>query len=91
MFIRDILRTPLQRRGQEVDDVVQQHLGPQAGEGGAADHREQGEVLHAGVEALDHLGIGKLLAIEEPLHELLAGLRHGLHQGVVQLLSLIHI
>ena len=81
------LRTPLQRRGQEVDDVVQQHLGPQAGEGGAADHREQGEVLHAGVEALDHLGIGKLLAIEEPLHELLAGLRHGLHQGVVQLVE----
>ena len=79
------LGLPLQGVGEEVDDGVQKHLGAQAGGGGAADHGEEGQVLDAGLQALDHLGVGKVLPLEEFVHELLAGLGHGFLQGLVKL------
>ena len=73
--------------GQQVHDVVQQHQRAHAVDGGAAQHREQGELPHALPQALDHLGVGEVLAAEELVHEFLAGLGHGLLQGVVELLD----
>ena len=75
----------LQGVGQQVHDEVQQHQGAQAGIGGAAHHGDQGAVPHAGAQALHDFGVGKALAGEELLHQLFAGLGHGFHELVVQL------
>ena len=73
--------------GQQVHDVVQQHQGAHAVDGGAAQHGEQAQFPHALAQAVDHLGVGEILAAEELVHEFLAGLGHGLLQGVVELLD----
>ena len=65
--------------------MVHQHQGTQQVDGGAAHHREQGQLPHALAQALDHFHIGKIFAGEEFVHELLAGLGHGLLQRVVEL------
>ena len=80
-------RAALQRIGQQFHDDVQQHAGAEARKGGAAYHREQGQVLYALTQALDHLGIGEILAGEIFLHPLLAGLGHGFLERVVQLVQ----
>ena len=71
--------------GQQVHDIVHQHQGAHAVNSRTAQNREQGQVAHALTQAGDHLGIGKVLAGEELVHELLAGLGHRLLQGVVEL------
>ena len=81
----------LQGVGQQIHDKVQQHQGAQAGVGGAAHHGDQGAVPHAGAQALHDLGIGEGLAGEELLHKFLAGLGHGLHELVVQLVYHAHL
>ena len=71
--------------GQQVHDVVHQHQGAHAVDGGAAQHGEQAQLPDALAQALDHFGVGEVLAAEELVHELLAGLGHGFLQGVVEL------
>ena len=73
--------------GQQVHDVVQQHQAAHAVDSGAAQHGEQAQLPHALAQALNHLGVGEVLAAEELVHELLAGFGHGLLQGVVELLD----
>ena len=82
-----LYRGTLQGVGDQVHDGVQQHQGAQALHGRAAEHREQGELPHTLAQALDHLGIGKVLAGEIFIHELLAGLGHALLQRVVELVQ----
>ena len=71
--------------GQQVHDVVHQHQGAQAVDGGAAEDGEEAQLPDALAQALDHLGVGEVLAGEELVHELLRGLGHGLLQSVVEL------
>ena len=71
--------------GQQIHHVVHQHQAAHAVDSRAAQHGEQTQLPHALAQALDHLGIGEVLAAEELVHELLAGLGHGLLQGVVEL------
>ena len=71
--------------GQQFGDVVQQHQGAHGVHGGAAQHGEQAQLPHALAQALDHLGIGEVLSGEELVHKGLAGLGHGLLQGIVEL------
>ena len=71
--------------GQQLHDVVHQHQAAHAVDGGAAHHGEQAQLPDALAQALDHLGVGEVLAAEELVHELLAGLRHGLLERVVEL------
>ena len=73
--------------GEHLHDGVQQHPGAQAAYGGAADHREEGKVLHALAQALEHLGVGEILAGEILVHEFLAGLGDGFLQSVVKLVQ----
>ena len=73
--------------GQQIDDVIHQHQASQAGNAGAAEHREQAQLLHASVQAVQHLAIGELVALEEPIHQGFVSLGHGLLQGVVELLD----
>ena len=71
--------------GHELHDVIHEHQGAHGVHGGAAQHGEQGQLPHALAQALDHFHVSKVLAGEELVHELLAGLGHGLLQGVVEL------
>ena len=71
--------------GQQVHDVVHQHQGAQAVDGGAAEDGEEAQLPDALAQALDHLGVGEVLAAEEFFHQLLAGLGHGFLEGVVEL------
>ena len=71
--------------GHQFHDVVHQHQGAHGVHRRAAQHGEQGQLTHALAQALDHLDIGEVLAGEELIHELLAGLGHGLLQSVVKL------
>ena len=73
--------------GQQIHDIVHQHERAHAVDSGAAQHREQAQLPDALAQALDHLGVGEVLAAEELVHELLAGLGHGLLEGVVELLN----
>ena len=73
--------------GQQLHDVVHQHQGAHAVDGGAAQHGEHGQLPHALAQALDHLGIGEVLAVEELVHKFLAGLGHRLLQRVVELVN----
>ena len=75
----------LLRRGQQLHDVVQQHQRTHACHGAAAQHRENAQLPDALTQPLRHFRIGKVLAVEEALHELLAGLCHGFLQCVVEL------
>ena len=75
----------LHRVGQKLHDIVHQHQGAHGGHGGAAQHGEEGQLPHALAQALDHLHIGEVLAGEEFVHKLLAGLGHGFLQSVVEL------
>ena len=71
--------------GQQIHDVVHQHQRAHAGDGRAAQHREQAQLPYALAQALDHLGVSKVLTGEELVHKGLGRLRHGLFQGVVEL------
>ena len=71
--------------GQQVHDVVHQHQRAHAADGGAAQHGEQAQLPHALAQALDHLGVGKVLTGEELVHKGLGRLGHGLFEGVVEL------
>ena len=71
--------------GQQIHNVIHQHQGTQAVDSGAAQHREQAQFPHALAQALNHLGVGKVLAAEELVHKFLAGFGHGFLQGVVKL------
>ena len=71
--------------GEQVHNVVHEHQGAHGVDGGAAQHREQGQLPHALAQALDHLDVGEVLAGEELVHKLLAGLGHRLLQSVVEL------
>ena len=75
------------RLGKKLDDGIHQDTGAHALKGGAAHDGEEGEILHALAQALDHLGIGEILAGEELLHELLARLGDGLLERVVELIK----
>ena len=77
--------------GQQIHDVVHEHEGAHAVDGGAAQHGEQAQLPDALAQALDHLGVGEVLAAEELIHELLAGLGHGLLEGVVELGDDVHL
>jgi len=72
-------------RGQQFHDVVQQHQRAHACHGAATQHREDAQLTDALAQALGHLGVGEVLAVEEALHEFLAGLGHGFLQCVVEL------
>ena len=74
-------------RGQQLHDVVQQHQGAHISHGAAAQHGEHAQLTDALTEALSHLGVGEVLAVEEALHEFLAGLRHGFLQRIVELVD----
>ena len=71
--------------GQQVHDVVHQHEGAHAVDGGAEEDGEHGQLPHALAQAADHLRVGEGLAAEILVHHLLGGLGDGLFQGLVEL------
>ena len=77
--------------GKQVHNVVHEHQGAHGVDGGAAQHREQGQLPHALAQALDHLGVGEGLAAEVLVHHLLGGFGHGLLQGLVELGDHVHL
>ena len=71
--------------GQQVGNIVHQHQGADAVDSGAEEDGEHGQLPHALAQALDHLGIGEVLAAEVLVHHFLGGLSHGLLQSLVEL------
>ena len=78
-------------RGQQLHDVVQQHQGAHISHGAAAQHGEHAQLTDALTEALSHFSVGEVLAVEEALHEFLAGLRHGFLQRIIELVDDGHL
>ena len=68
--------------GHVFHDVVQQRVHALAQDVGAHGHGHDAAVAHIGAQGSPDLRVRKGLAAEVPLHHLLAGLRHGLHQRV---------
>ena len=73
--------------GQQADDVVHQHEASETSNTGAAEHREQAQFRNALVQAVDHFGIGEVVTLEEPVHQLLVGFGDGFLQSIVELLD----
>ena len=75
----------LNRVGQQIQHGVHEHQRAQTADGRAAEHGEQAQLPDTGVQALDHFGVGEVIAFEEPIHQLLVGLGNGFLQGIVKL------
>ena len=75
------------RLGKKLDDGIHQDARAHALNGGAAHDREEGQVLDALAQAMDHLGIGEVFTGEELFHKFLARLGDGLLERVVELIE----
>ena len=75
------------RLGKKLDDGIHQDARAHALNGGAAHDREEGQVLNALAQAMDHLGIGEVFTGEELFHKFLARLGDGLLERVVELIE----
>ena len=84
--VLDLERAVLDRRGQVVDDRVEQAVGGQAGGGHAAGDREDVPVVGAVLERGDDLVVRDLLALQVALHQRLGVLGHLVHQLLAVLL-----
>ena len=92
LALRRLFRLGVEGGRRVVDKPLKQVEGAEALEGGAAEDRGERKVLYALADAGKQLLLGKGLAAEELLHQLLGGLGHVLgEQGVILLDPVVHL
>ncbi len=74
--------------GHVFHDIVQQRVHALAQDVGAHGHGNDAAVAHIGAQGRPDFSVRESLAAEVPLHHLLAGLGHGLHQRIAAQLQI---
>jgi hypothetical protein len=85
--VRKLHRAVLHRRGQVLDDRVEQTVRREVARGHAAGHREDVAVVRPVLQGVDDLVVGDGVALQVALHERLGDLAHLVHQLLAVLLG----